>query len=367
MFLKKALLICAVFSSGSVFAQERIETSSTPRYSATLSHPWHVFAGVGLGYGLTRSSEFSNNPDGLQNLFSLLMSHRQPTWLFDFGASWIYSKLSGNLPDDRSIDIRTRAATIDLSPRYRLTQHLQVGPILNIAFGTDTEFGPSKRSEIGTYFAGVKFAYEFAVGNHPIRLWQQTSTDLSISARQVYLAMAGIQVGFPVGPTTQDHYIETSRVPLRISAVMKKSNKLHLELDPQKVFFNTNSSNLKPEVALILKQVGAYLASDEGSWDSLDITGHADQRGSYKYNLKLSKKRAMSVSQSIAEGKLNSEKLHVAALSYSKPLDPKNGRDAWAMNRRVELIFRNVRAPEPLIKLVRPLMNASSPTEVENQ
>jgi hypothetical protein len=38
-----------------------------------------------------------------------------------------------------------------------------------------------------------------------------------------------------------------------------------------------------------------------------------------------------------------------------KPVDPANSQKAWAKNRRVEVLFKNVEDPEALIAMLEPL------------
>jgi outer membrane protein OmpA-like peptidoglycan-associated protein len=79
---------------------------------------------------------------------------------------------------------------------------------------------------------------------------------------------------------------------------------------------------------------------------SIEIGAHTDARGSYKYNLELSKKRAISVmdyliSQGILENKLKS-----VGYGETQPLnncvEPKMCSEAeYSINRRCEFVLTN--------------------------
>jgi outer membrane protein OmpA-like peptidoglycan-associated protein len=228
--------------------------------------------------------------------------------------------------------------------------------VYNLAFGTDTTFGPGVGNKVGTSFLGLKVVYEFPNQTIPIRLWTQVSTDVSVSERNIILGIAGIQIGIPIHSSFQGSDSQARTTATSSAPPQTKDRNLVVSLDPQKVFFSTNSASLRPDVKAILKTVGEYLDSDEKHWELLEIIGHADQRGKFNYNLKLSQQRAKSVKKALIEGGANSRKMTTDALSYLKPIDIRNNRNAWAQNRRVELTFHKVDHPEMLLNKLKPLM-----------
>lgn len=354
----KRIFLVVIATLNIVHAQPAPNQSTSTSTAASPENRlgWHVYGGAALGYGMAQSGEYESIPNGPQYFANALLSFKDYRWVYDLGVGWYYSQLKGTALSGRSIDIRTHAGTIDLSPRYRLTNRWQIGPALNIAFGTDTQSGPAIGSESHTIFAGLKTAYDFSTDKYPIRLWQQVSVDVSIANRQAYFALVGIQIGLPL----QQKYATVARADtrgVRVSGINKGGQQLRLALDPQKVFFNTNSSTLKPHVKDILRSIGKYLGSNEENWGDLEVTGHADRRGRYDYNLKLSNWRAKSVEQAIVAGGAPQKRIALHAYSYKKPADPRHNREGWARNRRVELVFRDVQDPEPLIELASPLMN----------
>ncbi|MEW6056684.1 MAG: OmpA family protein [Bdellovibrionota bacterium] len=338
--------------------QNRLETrAESPRYTLT---PLKAFLGVGLGYGVVSGTEFRESPHGAQYILSGNLAYEFPKFVLEGGLSWFYTKIAGLDARDRTIDIRTRAGLADLSARYRISDRWQLGPSLGLAFGTDTGFGSARTQQNTNLYAGVRSVYALKSGDYPINLWQQVSTDLSINQRQSLFALIGLQLGLPVFKRKANEKPDLDD-RIAISGIQKSPRKLHIELDPQKVFFGTNSSKVKPEVLAILHDVGAYLNKNPDAWNKAEIAGHADRRGRFDYNLKLSRKRAVSVKDGLTLDPSSTKKTSVEAHSYLRPIDPSYNKVAWAKNRRTELIFYGVDRPEPLVERLRPLMKLATP------
>jgi outer membrane protein OmpA-like peptidoglycan-associated protein len=223
-------------------------------------------------------------------------------------------------------------------------------------FGADTAFGPSVGNSVGSAYAGLRIVYETASQSLPLRFLVQGLTDLNVPDRQVNLVTAGFQIGLPI--RTSRNNTTVARHETDVLSV-SHSAPIRLVLDPQVVFFGTNSSKLKEPIQEALGQIGDYLAKHPDQWGRVEVSGHADIRGSYQYNLKLSKKRAQSVQSALsASNQIESifgDRVKSEGYSYSKPEDPANNPKAWARNRRVEVVFYDVRDPEELIRLIREL------------
>ena len=355
---KKFAILPFFFGSLAAVAGTSIHRENLDSIAPKELSPWSLMAEVGAGYGSVSGKEFSANPDGGQYTVGALLTYETSRWVFDGGMNWLYSSLSGAKSPTQSIQIRTRSGMVEISPRYRLNNHWQIGPVLNINFGADTGFGPEIADNgFATAFVGGKLAYEFHAREYPVRLFTQLLTDVAISNRRVMLAMAGVQIGFPFyrsensdAKSTQDTIVTSSgAAPVRISPP-----EIHLVLDAKKVFFSTNSAEIRTQIKTALREIGAYLAQNQSNWSALDIAGHADQRGKFAYNLKLSEKRARSVMEVIKRDEPD-EKFHVQAFSYAQLADPQNNPAAWAKNRRVEIVFKDVKKPAELNALINRL------------
>ncbi len=318
---------------------------STPPSS---SSPWTLFGGIAGGYSRIYSSSYSESPQGAQYLLNLDLSFQAQNWIIDAGIGWMNSSVSGKTSVSQEARIQTLAGLLELNPRYRINNRWQLGPVVNLAFGTDTTYAPTQGVSKNSILIGIKGIYEIPSDTYPIRFWTQLSTNVFSRQQQAYVAWLGIQIGIPI------KFGEPKSKEASSSPKITASNRLSIILDPQRVFFGTSSANMDPYMQSILEDLGKYLDENEASANT-EILGYADQRGSFNYNLKLSQKRAEAVKNRFIKGGLNAAKLELKALSYLHPLDSRNNPSAWAKNRRVEIVFNSIKNPGALIEKLKPL------------
>jgi OOP family OmpA-OmpF porin len=110
------------------------------------------------------------------------------------------------------------------------------------------------------------------------------------------------------------------------------------------VHFETNKWALLPESFPILDEVARFLA-ERKDLDEVVIEGHADDRGTHEWNLRLSKHRAQAVVEYLVKKGIKRGRLSYLGFGDTKPIDPERTDDARAKNRRVE-----VRFPEKTLK-----------------
>lgn len=99
--------------------------------------------------------------------------------------------------------------------------------------------------------------------------------------------------------------------------------------------FGYNSDQILPESRPFLDEVGKMLNLTDFSSESLVIEGHTDAKGSDRYNVKLSQKRAKAVKNYlVSKYQISTERFTVVGKGESAPLQ---GRDPFdAENRRVQ-------------------------------
>jgi peptidoglycan-associated lipoprotein len=103
------------------------------------------------------------------------------------------------------------------------------------------------------------------------------------------------------------------------------------------VYFDYDSSELKPESAAIVAAHAKYLASNASL--KVRLEGNTDERGSREYNVGLGERRAQAVRQALLlQGVTDSQ---ITTLSYGEERPAVEGHDeaAWAKNRRVEFAY----------------------------
>jgi len=103
------------------------------------------------------------------------------------------------------------------------------------------------------------------------------------------------------------------------------------------IYFEYDSSDIQPRFVAVLRAHASYLAADSSA--SVTLDGHADERGTREYNLALGDQRAGAVRGFLLAEGVPSSRLRTMSYGEERPLDPNHDESAWALNRRVELIY----------------------------
>lgn len=113
---------------------------------------------------------------------------------------------------------------------------------------------------------------------------------------------------------------------------------------PTTVLFAYDSADLSPEARQRVDILAKILNHPRAALRHLSIEGHADAIGSEEYNLKLSQRRAETVSQELMADQVHGERMQNHGFGKSRPVAPNTNPDGSdnpegrAKNRRVELI-----------------------------
>lgn len=103
------------------------------------------------------------------------------------------------------------------------------------------------------------------------------------------------------------------------------------------IYFNVNSSQIKPESWAALNQAATVIKSAQGK---ITIIGHTDSDGSEEANLILSKKRAEAVKQALIKNfGIGADRLLTDGKGEGAPVDNNNTAEGKANNRRVEFVL----------------------------
>lgn len=109
-------------------------------------------------------------------------------------------------------------------------------------------------------------------------------------------------------------------------------------LSKRRVHFAFDSSALDEENLKIVQAHARYLANNPNLRVTLE--GHADERGTREYNLALGERRAQSVERAMRLLGVSGNRVSITSYGEEKPLVPESNESAWALNRRVEIIYR---------------------------
>lgn len=329
------------------FANSQSMTSTFEDQRERQARPVWLYGAIGAGYGSASGREFSNSPDGSAFSLGAVISYKIPEWIFDGGVFWQQVSLSGNLPTGQTLNIDTRAASVELSPRYRFTENFSLGAAATFMFGANTNFTVFNDKTSSALFAGVKAAYEIPGESLNLRVTGSAQTSLTVSDRNVWLINVGLQIGIPLtGPkgeapvevVRQDEIETVQAAPAKPIA----KPEVRVSLSPKMVYFDTASAKMGTRAKHIIRDIGKFLAQNDKVWGRMEISGHTDYRGSYRYNLKLSDNRSKSVINELAYGGARRVKIKGEAYSYLKPINKGKDPVSLSVNRRVELVFKDV-------------------------
>ena len=103
------------------------------------------------------------------------------------------------------------------------------------------------------------------------------------------------------------------------------------------IHFDVNSDKIKPDSYGILKEVANVLKENEAV--KIRIVGHTDSDGDDSKNMELSKKRAESVKNALAnEFQVSGSRMETEGKGESTPLSKNDTPAGKAQNRRVEFL-----------------------------
>jgi outer membrane protein OmpA-like peptidoglycan-associated protein len=135
----------------------------------------------------------------------------------------------------------------------------------------------------------------------------------------------------PNDPETYNGYQDEDGCPDKGLVILEDTQITILE----KVYFETDSAIIMARSFPLLDAVAATLNASPQIM-LVEIQGHADERGSDGYNIKLTRARAASVMNALIERGVLKGRLRSAGYGERCPVDPKSNAAAWEKNRRVE-------------------------------
>jgi len=102
-----------------------------------------------------------------------------------------------------------------------------------------------------------------------------------------------------------------------------------------KIHFDFDSDRIREESFNILNQVALTILANP-QIGKIRVEGHTDDRGSDRYNLVLSQRRAESVMRYLNGRGVDARRLDAVGYGESRPIVDGQDEEAWATNRRVE-------------------------------
>jgi peptidoglycan-associated lipoprotein len=103
------------------------------------------------------------------------------------------------------------------------------------------------------------------------------------------------------------------------------------------VYFDFDSSEIGGAGVAVVAAHARYLAANPGT--RVRLEGHTDERGSREYNIGLGERRAQAVRRALMlQGALDGQ-LSTVSYGEERPAVAGHDEEAWAKNRRVEIVY----------------------------
>jgi peptidoglycan-associated lipoprotein len=118
---------------------------------------------------------------------------------------------------------------------------------------------------------------------------------------------------------------------------LEQQQKLYDEMEAfmaEKIYFDFDKSDLRPEAQAILKKKAEWLRKHPEFF--LRIEGHCDERGTNEYNLALGYRRAQAAKNFLVSLGISPDRIRTISYGEERPADPRHNEEAWAKNRRDE-------------------------------
>jgi outer membrane protein OmpA-like peptidoglycan-associated protein len=107
-----------------------------------------------------------------------------------------------------------------------------------------------------------------------------------------------------------------------------------LSLADLRIQFALDSARILPEYDERVRNFAEILRRNPSMRTT--IVGHTDRRGSYGYNMALSKRRAEAVKARLVELGISSDRIRTEGKGYTRPIASGSGESAHRLNRRIE-------------------------------
>ena len=104
------------------------------------------------------------------------------------------------------------------------------------------------------------------------------------------------------------------------------------------IYFEYDSSAIKPEFNSVIEAHGKYLAAN--TQKKIVIQGNTDERGGTEYNLALGQRRAEAVRKTLSLIGVNDSQMEAVSFGKENPKDSGHDEAAWSQNRRAEIIYK---------------------------
>lgn len=129
-----------------------------------------------------------------------------------------------------------------------------------------------------------------------------------------------------------------SAKPLPLSEEERQQQQKQQLMQNNTVYFEFDSSELSSEAQATVREHAEFLVNNPDV--SVRLEGHADERGTREYNIGLGERRAQAVARVMLSRGASSEQFEIISYGEERPAVLGSNEEAWAKNRRVEIVYR---------------------------
>ncbi len=345
----RSLFLVILFAAVSVeaFEGENILAFKPEIQRGDLHKPQGLWPLLGVGLGaMDHNDQIRTGGTLTQVKFIGSYYFDNTPWVADAGIGLHNEFLSQGGPGSDSI----QSLYTELGARYQLTNKWQLGAIWNTLVDNPDRY-KSNTNNLAS-FIGLQAMKEFVwADTYLVRAGGRVMTDVGISRETIDTVMAEIQVSF--GPGAPKVVEQPAPTPQPIAPHLARQAIQTFDFDdPGPVHFETDSTKLVHSSQVYLRRLARALADNRHLFDRVAVIGHADQRGTDKYNLKLSRRRAQTIQNTLAVAGLNMGQMRSEGRGESELLSRTMMPTALQRNRRVQLEFHGVKNNQALKNIV---------------
>jgi peptidoglycan-associated lipoprotein len=115
------------------------------------------------------------------------------------------------------------------------------------------------------------------------------------------------------------------------SGVTKGSREDFIQNVGDRVYFDFNRSDIKPEGQTVLQRQAAWLMQYPNV--TVTVEGHCDERGTREYNLALGNRRANAAKSALVAAGVPANRVQTVSYGKDRPVVVGSTEQAWAQNR----------------------------------
>jgi len=115
-------------------------------------------------------------------------------------------------------------------------------------------------------------------------------------------------------------------------------------LSKRSIYYDFDAYNIREEFQAVVEAHGKFLLEHKDY--KVRIEGNCDERGSREYNLALGQRRADSVKRAMTLLGVPGKQIETVSFGSEKPKAPGHDEEAWAENRRSDIVYIGVDVPQ---------------------